>query len=108
MVTRHQQPAPARTRARLVGQMALQDAMLYARMNVRELAIACGKEEYKHTISHLRSGTRNTCSAHLATRIELALRVTPRSLFTPFVTRVQSVPTDPKVAQTSRGRRKAA
>lgn len=102
----HQHQAVARTRARLIGQMALRDAMFYARMNVRELAIACGKEEYRHTISHLYSGTRNTCSAHIATRIEMALRVTPRSLFVPFVTGIQPVTTDPKALL--RGRRNAA
>lgn len=102
-----QQPSGPRTRMKLVGQYALQDAMEYAGMNIRDLAIACGKETYRYTISHLYYGTRDTCSAHLATRIERVLRINPRrSLFVPVVTRSQPVITDPKAL--TRGRRKAA
>lgn len=74
-------PAPPRLEVRLRSPQALQDAMYFARLNVRELAAACGKQSYRSTIGHLRSGHRNRCSPHLAARIEHVLRLPPHSLF---------------------------
>lgn len=64
--------------------------MHYRRISVRELAVACGRPSYKSTIGNLRAGARNTCSSHLARRIEEALCVTPGLLFTPVMTNVQA------------------
>lgn len=85
---------------RLVSAQALRSQMTYRRFTVRELSVACGRESYKSTIGNLRSGARNTCSAHLAARIEEAL-VAPGLLFTPVLTK-----SNVEVAPT-RGRRAA-
>jgi hypothetical protein len=66
---------------RLRSSQALRDAMQFARLNVRELAVACGKPSYRSTIGHLHSGARNRCSPHLAARIEHVLRLPAHSLF---------------------------
>lgn len=55
--------------------------MTYRRMTVRGLSLACGRLSYKSTIGNLHSGARNTCSAHLARRIEEALTLPPGNLF---------------------------
>lgn len=73
--------APPRTTAKLRSRQALRDAMLFNRVNVRELAAMCGKPSYQYTISHLHAGTRDTCSVHLARRIEESLRLFPGAMF---------------------------
>jgi hypothetical protein len=93
--------APPRTTARLRSQQALKDAMHFNRMNVPELAAACGRDSYRHTISHLHAGTRSTCSPHLARRIEESLRLYPGAL---FELRVSSGNVD-ATAPPTRGRR---
>jgi len=87
-------PAP-RLIYRLHSSQALRQQMTYRRMTVRELSAACGRPSYKSTIGNLRAGTRNTCSAHLAARIEESLCVSPGLLFEPVMTnvRVDSRPT---------------
>ena len=55
--------------------------MDFNRINIRQLADACGRSSYRSTIGHLHSGARNTCSAHLGRRIEEALRLYPGALF---------------------------
>jgi hypothetical protein len=56
--------------------------MSYARLTVRELAVACGNPKHRSTLAHLRAGTRNTCPPFLARRIEEALHIpTPGLLF---------------------------
>lgn len=92
----------SRTRARLRNRRDFLDAMTFNRLNVRELAELCGRSTHQHTISHLRSGTRNTCSVHLARRIEEVLRERPGALFE------LSVSSDSLVTATpTRGRRAA-
>lgn len=75
-------PPPARLLATLRSPEMLQDAMQFAGLNIRELSVACGKTSYRSMIGHLHSGHSNRCSVHLAGRIEKALRLPPRSLFT--------------------------
>jgi hypothetical protein len=70
-----------RLEVRLRSSQALRDAMQFARLNVRELAEACGKPSYRSTIGHLHSGARTRCSPHLAARIEYVLRLPAHSLF---------------------------
>lgn len=60
--------------------------MSYRRITVRELSAACGRPSYKSTIGNLRSGVRNTCSSHLARRIEESLGISPGLLFMPVLT----------------------
>lgn len=56
--------------------------MSYARLTVRELAVACGNPKHRSTLAHLRAGTRNTCPPFLAIRIEEALHIpAPGMLF---------------------------
>lgn len=73
------------TRARLIAILkdvdALHDAMHFSRLNIRELSEACGNMRYRSTIGHLHAGTRNTCSAVLAGRIERVLRLPAHNLF---------------------------
>lgn len=76
-------PVNAPMRAKLRDVRDLQEAMRFARLNVRELAELCGDERHRSTIGHLHAGTRNTCSIVLAGRIERQLRVHAGSLFTP-------------------------
>ncbi len=73
--------APPRLEVRLRSKQALRDAMTFNRMNLRQLADACGRPSYRSTIGHLHSGARNTCSAHLGRRIEESLRLYPGALF---------------------------
>lgn len=73
--------ATARTVARIRSARALQDALAFNRLNIRELSEACGNMRYRSTIGHLHSGRRVTCSPHLAGRIEQVLRLPPHSLF---------------------------
>lgn len=70
-----------RLEVRLRSPQALRDAMQFSRLNVRELAAACGSERHRSTIGHLHSGSRPSCSPALATRIEMVLRLPPHSLF---------------------------
>lgn len=74
-------PAKPRMLATLRSPEMLQDAMQFARLNIRELSVACGKTSYRSMIGHLHSGHSARCSVHLAGRIENVLRVPPRSLF---------------------------
>lgn len=60
--------------------------MHFARVNVPELAELCGSPRHRSTIAHLHAGTRNTCTVHLARRIEEVLRLHPGALFAPVVT----------------------
>ena len=76
-------PSAAPMRARLRDVRDLQEAMRFARLNVRELSELCGSLRHRSSIGHLHSGTRNTCSIVLAGRIEKILRVHPGALFTP-------------------------
>lgn len=55
--------------------------MNFHRMNVREMAQACGNPRYRSTIGHLHSGARTSCSPHLARRIEEVLRTHAGALF---------------------------
>lgn len=55
--------------------------MHFNRLNVREMAQACGNPRYRSTIGHLHSGARRTCSPHLARRIEEVLRMHAGALF---------------------------
>lgn len=71
----------ARTTVKIRSARALQDALAFNRLNIRELAVACGNDRYRSTIGHLHSGRRTTCSPHLAGRIEMVLRLPPHSLF---------------------------
>lgn len=96
-------PQQARLEVRLRSRQALKDAMNYNRLNIRELSLACGKPTYRSTIGHLHSGARNTCSAHLARRIEEALRLYPGALFELRVCSDNSAPTPTP----ARGRRAA-
>jgi hypothetical protein len=70
-----------RVRARLRSPEALQDAMRFSRLNIRELSEACGNMRYRSTIGHLHSGARTECSPSLAGRIERVLRLPQHSLF---------------------------
>lgn len=97
-------PTPPRLEAKLRSQKALRDAMTFNRMNVRELAQACGRLSYRSTIGHLHSGARTTCSPHLARRIEEALRLYPSAL---FELRVSGVIPDNAPPTAPRGRRAA-
>lgn len=74
-------PAPPRLEVKLRSKQALRDAMTFNRMNLRQLADACGRPSYRSTLGHLHSGARTTCSAHLGRRIEEALRLYPGALF---------------------------
>lgn len=74
-------PAPPRLEVRLRSAQALQDAMKFGGLNVRQLAEACGSPRHRSTIGHLHSGARSTCSPALAGRIERVLRLPPHSLF---------------------------
>jgi hypothetical protein len=82
-------PSPVRltprVRARLRSPRALQDAMRFGRLNIRELSEACGNMRYRSTIGHLHSGARTDCSPALAGRIEYVLRLPEHSLFELFV-----------------------
>lgn len=55
--------------------------MHFNRLNVREMALACGNPRYRSTIGHLHSGARKSCSPHLARRIEEVLRLHEGNLF---------------------------
>lgn len=55
------------------------------RLSTRELSELCGSIRHQSTIAHLRSGQRDTCSVHLARRIEEILRQHAGALFTPVV-----------------------
>lgn len=87
---------------RLRSRQALKDAMNFNRMNIRELALACGRPSYRSAVGHLHSGARTTCSAHLGRRIEEALRLYPGALFELRVSTDNAV-----VSMPSRGRRAA-
>lgn len=102
MATALKQAPRSHTRAKLRNQQDLIDAMSFFGISVPELAEVCGKRQYAHTISHLRYGTRDTCSIHLGRRIEKALRVHPGALFVPSVSTSSLVATTP-----TRGRRAA-
>jgi hypothetical protein len=78
--------------------------MHYRRINVRELSLACGDLKYRSTIGHLHSGTRSTCGARLARRIEEGLLLTPGSLFDLVVCNTS---TDFAASTPTRGRRAA-
>jgi hypothetical protein len=75
--------------------------MHFRRMTVLELAVACGNPKHRHTISHLHAGTRNTCSVHLARRIQEALNIPQSALFDLYV------PGFNVDSQTTRGHRAA-
>lgn len=74
-------PVKPRLEVLLRDPRALQAAMQFARLNIRELSAACGKPSYRSSIGHLHSGHSNRCSPHLAGRIEHVLRLPPYSLF---------------------------
>lgn len=86
-------PSSAPMRVRLRSSRDLRDAMFFARVNVRELAEMCGSVRHRSSISHLHSGTRNTCSVVLGRRIEERLRLHPGALFEPVVSNVSLVAT---------------
>lgn len=77
-------PSAAPMRARLRSQRDLRQAMMFNRLNVRELSELCGSLRHRSTIGHLHSGTRATCDVFLARRIEDTLRMPPGSLFMPL------------------------
>lgn len=81
--------------------------MAFNRLTIRELSQACGKPSYRSTIGHLASGSRSTCSPHVARRIEESLRLYPGALFELRMTTDQSAATQ-SLQALSRGRRTAA
>lgn len=91
-------PAPPRLEVRLRSAQALQDAMKFGGLNVRELAEACGSPRHRSAIGHLHSGARNRCSPALAARIERVLRIPPHSLFDLRVTTSDMAP-DQKISR---------
>lgn len=93
--------APPKAIARLRSQQALRDAIDFNRLNIRELSDACGKPSYRSTIGHLHSGSRTTCSPHLARRIEEALRLYPGAL---FELQVSTGSADTVITKTARGK----
>jgi hypothetical protein len=90
-------PQP-RLEVKLRSRRALQDAMHFGRLTIRDLATACGDPKLRSTIGHLHSGHRSTCSPHLARKIETALHLYPNSLFELRVTGDMSVDTPRKRA----------
>lgn len=76
-------PSTAPMRAKLRSQRDLRQAMMFNRLNVRELSELCGSLRHRSTVGHLHSGTRDTCDVFLARRIEDVLRMHPGSLFMP-------------------------
>lgn len=66
---------------RLISKEALVAYMDARGMTNRKLAVKAGNPSYRSTISHLRSGTRNTCGPKVAGAIEKALDAPPGSLF---------------------------
>lgn len=66
---------------RLISADALSNYMKFRGFTNRTLAIACGSERHRSTISHLRSGARKTCGPEIARKIEKALQAPPNSLF---------------------------
>lgn len=100
-MTTTQRP-PARLEARLRSHSALLQAMNYRRMTVRELALACGRANYRSSIGHLRAGSRTTVSAHLARRIEEGLLLPPGALFDLVICSISSESATP-----TRGRKAA-
>ena len=92
-------------RARLRDLRDFQDLLRFNRLTVRELSEMCGSLRHRSTISHLRSGARDTCSIALAGRIERILRQHPGALFTPVVGSDMVVTTP---APTTRRKRVAA
>lgn len=74
-------PQPPRLEARLRSVQALRDAMDFAGLTIRGLAVACGNPKHRSTIGNLHAGVRDRCSVHLAGRIERVLRLPPYNLF---------------------------
>ena len=66
---------------RLISSDALDNYMTFRGISNRELAIKCGSEKHRSTISLLRCGNRNTCGPDIARKIEKALGAPPNSLF---------------------------
>ena len=66
---------------RLISRDALVAYMEARNMSNRQLAAKAGSGSYRSTISHLRSGTRNTCGPKIAGAIEKALGAPAGSLF---------------------------
>lgn len=98
-MTRSLIPSQAPMRARLRDRRDLNDALRFYRLSTRELSELCGSLRHMSTISHLRSGQRNTCSVHLARRIEEILRQHAGALFTPLVTSDKVAITPPTVTR---------
>lgn len=66
---------------RLISPEALNQYMKFRELTNESLAIKAGNPAYRSTISHLRSGARNTCGPKIARAIEKALECPPNSLF---------------------------
>lgn len=66
---------------RLISSDALDNYMTFRDVSNRELAIKCGSEKHRSTISLLRCGSRNSCGPEIACKIEKALGAPPNSLF---------------------------
>lgn len=92
-------PAVPRLEVRLRSAQALRDAMVFNRLNIRELSLACGKQSYRSTIGHLHSGASDRCSPHLASRIELVLRLPAHSLFDLSISSTGDVDTSRKTTR---------
>jgi len=89
------EPSAAPMRAKLRNVRDLKQAMMFNRLNVRELSELTGSLRHRSTIGHLHSGTRSTCDVFLARRIEDILRLAPGSVFQPLVSTVNSEATHP-------------
>lgn len=90
-------PTQAPMRAKIRDRRDLVECMRFYRLSTRGLAELCGSVRHQSTIAHLRSGQRNTCSVHLARRIEEILRQHAGALFTPVVCNDKVAPTPPAI-----------
>lgn len=75
---------------RLISPDALDSYMRFRGLTNESLAIKAGNKSYRSTISHLRSGARNSCGPDVARAIEKALECPPNSLFLAEVPIAQS------------------
>lgn len=66
---------------RLISSDALDSYMRFRGLSNEALAVKTGSKSHRSTISHLRSGARNTCGPIIARAIEKALECPPNSLF---------------------------
>lgn len=66
---------------RLISADALDSYMKFRGFTNKSLAIKCGSEKHRSTISLLRSGVRNSCGGEIARKIEDALDAPRNSLF---------------------------